>query len=162
MPVAQPLWRRIASSAAAESKFKAIDVAKARLCTKFVGRGVAGSYTEHYRSAAGELANCGRYDASDWVMVSCNGQRDDRFSPVNQHGRLRDVYATELRLAALAGSTLVADTLTNRSNGYNIGELELATALVTELGYFEDPPESGVWHAAAVASDDCSGGCPRL
>lgn len=161
MPTIQLLWRRIAASAAAEGKFKAIDVAKARHCTKFVGRGAAGSYTEHYRSAAGALANCGHYEAGDRVMVSSNGKREDRYSPVDRHGRLRDVYATELRLAAMAGSTIVADTLSDRNNGYNIGELELAAALQSELRYFEDPPESGVWHAPAAAGDCASAG-PRL
>ncbi len=157
------LWRRIASSAAADGKFKAIDVAKARRCCKFVGVGASGSYTEHYRCAAAELANCGRYEVSDWVMVSCNGKRDDRYSPVDEHGLLRDVYATELRLAALAGATVVADTLTNRSNGYNIGELELAAALTAELGYSEDPPESGVWRVTAAACGHVvTGGGPRL
>ncbi len=156
------LWRRIASSAAAEGKFKVIDVAKARCCGKFVGRGASGSYTEHYRHAAGELANCGRYEASDWVMVSCNGKRDDRYSPVDEHGLLRDIYATELHLVAQAGATVVADTLTNRSNGYNIGELELAKALRAELGYSEDPPESGVWRATAAACSCATIGRPRL
>ena len=88
-------------------------------------------------------------------MVSCNGERAERFSPVDDKGLLRDVYRTELRLAALAGATVVADRLADRSNGYNSGELELAEALSAELGYVEEPPESGVWRRSG------SGG-PRL
>ena len=81
---------------------------------------------------------------------------------MDEYGLLRDLYATELQLAAQAGATVVADTLTNRSNGYKIGELELAEALTTELGYSEDPPESGVWRAAAAACSRPAPGRPRL
>jgi hypothetical protein len=156
-----PLWRRIAASAAAEGKFKAIDVAKARLCTCFIGFGAAGSYTEHYREAAGELANCGNYKSTDWVMVSCNGQRDDRYSPLGANGRLRSIYAEQLALVAEAGATVVADTLAARSNGYNIGELELAEALSKELGFIEEPPDSGVWRQDLAATAG-AGATPRL
>ena len=92
-------------------------------------------------------------------MVSCNGKRAERFSPIDEQGLLRDVYGTELRLAALAGATVVADTLADRSNGYNIGEQELAEALSAELGYAEEPAGSGVWRAAACGRP---GSAPRL
>ena len=81
---------------------------------------------------------------------------------MDEYGLLRDVYATELRLAAQAGATVVADTLTNRSNGYKIGELELAEALRTELGYSEDLQDSGVWRAAAAACSCVAPGRHRL
>ena len=139
------LWQRIARSGASDGKFKAIDIAKAKCCGKFVGYGAKGSYTAHYAVAAAELANCGWYVATDWVMVSTNGKREDRYSPVDSNGQLRGVYGSELRLAAAAGATLVADTLPARSNGYNIGEEELAIALREELGCEEHPPESGIW-----------------
>lgn len=145
MSAALPLWRRIAASGANEGKFKALDVNKARRCTKFIGDGVAGSFTACYRDAAAELANTGDYAMGDWVMVSANGKRDDRYSPLDASGKLRGVYAIELALAAAAGATLVADTLPARSNGYNVGEEELAGVLQGELVFLEQPPESGVW-----------------
>jgi hypothetical protein len=139
------LWQRIAASAAPAGKFKELDILKARRCTKFVGRGAPGSFTEHFRSAAGDLANCSQYSAADTVMVSVNGRRDGRLSPVDSvSGHLRGVYARELWLAAHAGASVVADTLQARTNGYNVGEEELAVALAGELGYREHG-DSGVW-----------------
>ena len=138
------LWQRIAASAAPDGKFKDVDIAKARQCTRFVGYGSPGSFTEHYRAAAGDLANSGCYSTADVVMVSVNGKRDDRYSPLDEGGALRGVYKTELRLAAAAGARLVADTLAARTNGYNVGEEELASRLTAELGYTERG-DSGVW-----------------
>jgi hypothetical protein len=66
----RPLWERLEASDVPAGKFKELDVRKARKCTRFVGAGAPGSYTELYRTAAKELANCGRYTPEDTVCCA--------------------------------------------------------------------------------------------
>ena len=50
-----------------DSPFKANDVRKAKNCHKYIGDGCAGSYTDYYRRAVGDLGNCSSYVAQDKV-----------------------------------------------------------------------------------------------
>lgn len=103
------------------------DLRKATTATKFIGRGSIVSSTNRYRLAAGHLANCGRYIASDIVFVSAEGARRQRIA----------IDQDELTLAAQAGVTFVTDTFLDRSRPYNVGEREVA-ALLSSLGYIDN------------------------
>lgn len=67
------------------------DLRKARDATCFIGRGRAGSATERYRAAAGDLANKARYSPRDRVFVSVNGRAGGRVACV-KHGALSAAY----------------------------------------------------------------------
>lgn len=103
------------------------DLRKATTATKFIGRGSLASSTNRYRLAAGDLANCGRYVATDVVFVSAEGARRQRI-PIDRG---------ELTLAARAGVTFVTDAVPDRNRPYNVGEREVA-ALLLSLGYADD------------------------
>lgn len=110
------------------------DLRKATSATKFIGRGSSASSTNRYRLAAGNLANCGNYSASDVVFVSAEGARRQRIA----------INRDELALAAQAGVTFVTDTCEDRNRPYNIGEREVAEFL-SSLGYVDNG--RGYWLA---------------
>jgi len=90
------------------------------------------------------------------VYVSVNGDREGRVRPVNAKGLLTGVYRDEILLAAASGVILVTDRETDRENGYNIGELEIAAALEKECNYLEEQDEfggKGVWKPAQLPKD---------
>ena len=63
-------------------------------------------------------------------------------------GFLTGLYRDELLPAAAAGVSFMTDRETDRNNGYNVGELEIAAALQRECGYTEDRDDeggTGVW-----------------
>jgi len=70
-----------------DSQQQANDVRKAKQCVKFVGDGCAGSYTDFYRRAVGDLGNCSSYLPGDRVYVSVNGDREGRVRPVDAQVR---------------------------------------------------------------------------
>ena len=45
----------------------------------------------------------------------------------------------------------MADRMQERTNGYNLGEAELAAALAAQLGYEELEPGAGVWQPRGAA-----------
>lgn len=100
------------------------DVLKAKGATKFIGRGSAASSTNRYRLAAGDLANCGAYHASDVVFVSAEGARRNRI-PVDLE---------ELSKAVNAGAVIVTDKPYDRNRPYNVGEREVS-AFLEARGY---------------------------
>lgn len=108
------------------------DLRKATTATKFIGRGSSASSTNRYRLAAGNLANCSSYVASDVVFVSAEGARRQRIA----------IDRDELTLAARAGVTFVTDTCSDRNRPYNVGEREVASLLLS-LGYSDDG--EGYW-----------------
>ena len=124
------------------------DLRKARDATCFIGRGKAGSATEKYRVAAGDLANKARYSPLDRVFVSVNGQTTGRVALL-QNGALSAAYRL-LEAATAKGVTIVADNLQDRSRGYNLGEQELAHWLtrIARPRYHEVTVGSGVWTPA--------------
>ena len=124
------------------------DLRKARDATCFIGRGKAGSATEKYRVAAGDLANKARYSPLDRVFVSVNGQTAGRVALL-QNGALSAAYRL-LEAATAKGVTIVADNLQDRSRGYNLGEQELAHWLtrIARPRYHEVTVGSGVWTPA--------------
>ena len=124
------------------------DLRKARDATCFIGRGKAGSSTEKYRLAAGDLANKARYSPLDRVFVSVNGQTAGRVALL-QNGALSAAYRL-LEAATAKGVTIVADNLQDRSRGYNLGEQELAHWLtrIARPRYHEVTVGSGVWTPA--------------
>lgn len=103
------------------------DLRKATTATKFIGRGSPASSTNRYRQAAGDLANCGRYVASDVVFVSAEGARRQRL----------DIDRAELELASQVGVTFITDAPADRNRPYNVGEREVAAFLQTQ-GYLDD------------------------
>jgi hypothetical protein len=125
------LYDRLSAVETANKYFEK-DRKKAAGATKFIGRGSAASSTNRYMLAAGDLANCGRYDSSDRVFVSVEGNRRGRV-PLDLH---------EVGLAVLARATLVADNKHDRERPYNVGERELCSYLESH-GYFESA--AGVW-----------------
>ena len=124
------------------------DLRKARDATCFIGRGKAGSSTEKYRVAAGDLGNKARYSPLDRVFVSVNGQTAGRVALL-QNGALSAAYRL-LEAATAKGVTIVADNLQDRSRGYNLGEQELAHWLtrIARPRYHEVTVGSGVWTPA--------------
>ena len=124
------------------------DLRKARDATCFIGRGKAGSSTEKYRLAAGDLANKARYSPLDRVFVSVNGQTAGRVALL-QNGALSAAYRL-LEAATAKGVTIVADNLQDRSRGYNLGEQELAHWLtrISRNRYHEVTVGSGIWTPA--------------
>ena len=124
------------------------DLRKARDATCFIGRGKAGSATEKYRVAAGDLANKARYSPLDRVFVSVNGQTAGRVALL-QNGALSAAYRL-LEAATAKGVTIVADNLQDRSRGYNLGEQELAHWLtrIARPRYHEVTVGNGVWTPA--------------
>jgi hypothetical protein len=113
------------------SPYAAKDQLKANVATKFIGRGSIRSSTRAYAAAFGELANMGRYESTDVVFVSVEGNRAGRLSFDQQ----------EVKLAADAGAKFITDDLSNRLRAYNIGERELS-AYLSSLGYTDT---SGTW-----------------
>mmetsp|Transcript_15811 Transcript_15811/g.26692 ORF Transcript_15811/g.26692 Transcript_15811/m.26692 type:complete len:209 (+) Transcript_15811:1-627(+) len=148
------LWERIEGSEALNSPFKANDVRKSKECVKYIGDGSAGSYTDQYRRAVGELGNTSKYKKEDRVYISVNGDRPGRVLACDSKGYLTGVYRDEILIAAATGVTFVTDRQSDRENGYNIGELEIARALERECGYKELRDEyggMGVWKPKAEA-----------
>lgn len=113
------LFERI-SKVQSTNPYFAKDLQKARNATKFIGRGSSASSTNKYRVAAGELANCGEYQASDVIFVSAEGARRGRF----------EVDFAELEKAVLANVTFVTDVSADRARPYNVGERAVADYLV--------------------------------
>ncbi len=108
------------------------DQAKSDRANKFIGRGSARSSTNTYAEAWGENANSGKYEATDTVFISAEGNRNGRSEP----------NFAEIRKAIDAGATLITDVKADRNRSYNIGEREVATYLA-ENGYAESKP--GEW-----------------
>lgn len=99
------------------------DQAKAKIATKFIGRGSNRSSTHLYGLQFGELANPGVYTEDDKVFVSVEGARKGRL-PLD---------AEEVTKAVLAGARIICDNCYNRNRDYNVGERELY-ALLYRLG----------------------------
>ena len=118
---------------------------KATQANKFIGRGKKGSSTENYRIVYEKegRANVGKYNSSDVVWISSNGQRTGRVAPTKE-GALVEVY-TDIDLAIEAGATLIMDTASHlkKTGRYNTGELALADYLSSH-GY-ERIGETGTW-----------------
>lgn len=109
------------------------DVLKAKNATKFIGRGSMASSTNKYMLAAGQLANCGQYNAADIIFVSVEGQRMGRIDPDFE----------ELDLAINAKATFIMDNEADRNRPYNTGERQVAFYL-KQHGYM-DTNGDGVW-----------------
>lgn len=107
------------------------DLEKASKANKFIGQGSIVSSTHKYAQAAGELANCGKYQKEDIIFVSVEGNRKNRI-PLNHH---------EVLKAIEAGASFVSDNSYHRNRPYNIGERELEKLLLTH-GYTEN---NGFW-----------------
>lgn len=116
--------RMTAALADATNPYARKDVLKAKGATKFIGRGSPASSTNRYRLAAGDLANCGVYLATDVIFVSAEGARRGRI-PVDFE---------ELGKAVNARAVLVTDKPYDRNRPYNVGEREVADFL-TVRGY---------------------------
>lgn len=108
------------------------DLQKAKTATKFIGVGSIASSTNKYALAAGDLANCGQYEASDIVFISAEGQR---------RGRI-DVDFDEIGRAVDMGVTFITDDEYNRTRPYNIGERQVAFFL-KQKGYRD--VGGGIW-----------------
>ena len=108
------------------------DLEKASKANKFIGRGSAKSSTLKYQIAAGDLANCGVYEASDVVFVSAEG---------NRQGRL-EVDFEEIRKAVNAKATIITDSWQDRNRLYNLGERQVA-AFLEANGYSDN--RTGTW-----------------
>lgn len=120
------------SSSRKKTAWFAKDQAKARLATKFIGRGSLASSTNAYREAVAQYANTGNYGARDIVFISAEGERRDRIHP----------DFAEIRRAIAAHATFVTDTPEDRARSYNCGEREVADFLYAN-GYSETKP--GWW-----------------
>lgn len=131
-PTPPAVHARLVALAQSTNPYFSKDLVKAVKATKFIGRGSLASSTNRYMLAAGDLANCGEYQATDRVFVSVEGNRRNRI-PLD---------LAEVNLAIEAGATIVADAVTSRNRPYNVGERELACHLVS-AGYIENAP--GVW-----------------
>lgn len=136
-PAATLFERMSAALAGATNPYARKDVLKARGATKFIGRGSAASSTHRYAQAAGDLANCGQYVASDIVFVSAEGARRGRI-PIDR---------VELQKAVDAGAVFVTDVPADRNRSYNVGEREVAEFL-QERGYTDQG--TGRWQPPAV------------
>lgn len=108
------------------------DLEKAKKANKFIGQGSELSSTHKYATYAGELANCGKYDSTDIVFISAEGNRRNR-KPINEE---------EILKAINAGVQFVTDNAYNRNRPYNLGEREVATLL--ENNGYQDKG-SGIW-----------------
>lgn len=62
----------------------------------------AGSCTDMYRRATGDLGNCSSYLETDVVYVSVNGDCEGRVRAVDAQGFLTGLYRDEILLAAAA------------------------------------------------------------
>jgi len=118
------------------SPYVAKDQAKSDKANKFIGRGSARSSTAAYAKAWGDRANTGKYEATDVVFVSAEG---------NRPGRIEPDFA-EIGKAAAAKATMVTDDKVNRERRYNVGERAVANFL-EKRGYREAEP--GVWKPEA-------------
>ena len=107
-----------------KGQYGAKDQAKANICNKYIGFGVAGSSTDNYRIAYGKEANTGEYH-QDIVFVSVNG--GGREVPL-------EMYKEQLILAKENDCTIVCDNEYHRNRSYNTGE-RLIYALLMELGF---------------------------
>lgn len=128
------LFARI-STVQTSNPYFAKDLEKARHATKFIGRGSALSSTNKYMQAAGDLANCRRYEASDIIFVSAEGARKNRL----------EVDFEELARAVREGVTFVTDIAYDRNRPYNVGERTVATYL-SDFGYRDNG--KGYWSKA--------------
>lgn len=124
------------------------DLEKAEGASSMVGEGAAGSSTEQYVKAAGDLANVDLFSPSDVVFVSANGDRLGRV-PVTVGGLLNGQYRILERVARV-GATIVADGKKHREAAYNVGERELIGWL-QRSGYEEAVAGSGRWARAKVS-----------
>lgn len=114
------------------------DLKKISAANKFIGFGEPSSSTEKYRKRFGTAANTGDYTHTDRVFVSINGTRPNRVGI--------EAYREEIKKAADAQVTFIADTAANRKRAYNLGERELA-ALLEELGYVETSTlDYSIWY----------------
>jgi hypothetical protein len=126
------------------------DAKKAESATQFIGTGSPKSSTAIYAKLFDKFANTGNYKPEDKVFVSLNGgNSSDRVSIKKPNGK---AVLELLKKAVAAGSTIIADNATNRSNGYNTGELELVEFLSSkEVGYAETNGD-GIWKPVKAAS----------
>ena len=115
-----------------KTKYAEKDQRKANQCNKFIGRGSVRSSTHAYAIAFGANANCGHYFPDDVVMLSVEGDR---------YGR-KSIDSHELKLALVAGATIITDTYPDRQRPYNVGERE-AVYYLLEHKYQERQP--GIW-----------------
>lgn len=114
------------------SPYLAKDQRKADRATKFIGRGSLRSSTNSYRQCFKDAANCGVYNATDYVFISSEGNRSGRLEP----------DWSEIELAIKAGASFITDVPADRARWYNIGERAVAAFLETK-GYCEAQP--GLW-----------------
>ena len=78
------------------------------------------------------MANTGKYDITDVVFISAEG---------NRNGRVKPPY-NELDKAIKAHVTFITDKYADRQRPYNIGEREVAAYLMSK-GYVE--MLDGIW-----------------
>lgn len=116
----------------ATSPYAQKDLRKAKGATKFIGRGSLASSTNRYMMAAGNLANCGEYQATDVIFVSAEGARRGRVA----------IDKVELQKAVNAGATFITDNEYDRTRTYNVGEREVS-AFLLKAGY--NDKGSGRW-----------------
>lgn len=140
MTLNSSLYERLAL-AETENKYFEKDRKKAQGATKFIGRGSSASSTSRYMLAAGDLANCGAYNAEDRVFVSVEGNRKGRI-PLD---------LDEILLAVRAGATFIADNKYDRERPYNIGERQLCAYLESH-NYVETGP--GIWSPGTSSRED--------
>ena len=108
------------------------DQLKANQANKFIGLGSERSSTNAYRIAYGNMANTGKYNITDVVFISAEG---------NRNGRLKPPY-NELDKAIKVHVTFITDKYADRQRPYNIGEREVAAYLMSK-GYVEHL--DGIW-----------------
>lgn len=102
------------------------DLKKAFKSNKFIGRGSALSSTNKYLVAASDLGNCGKYESTDVVFISTEGNRKNRIP----------FHKEEIDKAIEAKVMFITDDMYNRNRSYNIGEREVANHLKNN-GYVE-------------------------
>lgn len=138
-------------------KHLAKELFKIRQATQFIGTGGGNdSTTQRMENAYNQvgLANTGKYSSSDLIYVSSNGNRSNRYNPVE---RVVTPYGSELGLkgvyinidtAVNAKARFIMDTKANldATSSYNLGEVALADYL-TSKGYTREDA-TGIWSPA--------------
>lgn len=119
-----------------KSSYFVKDLAKARQATQFIGEGSASSSTTAYAIALAPFANTGDYSSDDVIFISAEGDRLNRFNPIEitPNGAYRNIDR-----AIVAGASFIIDPPTHRNRAYNIGERQIASYL-TARGYRETSP----------------------
>lgn len=119
------------------------DLAKARQATQFIGEGSANSSTTAYAKALAPFANTGNYSSADVIFISAEGDRANRFNPIQiiPNGAYRNIDR-----AIAARASFIIDPPAHRNRPYNVGERQIASYLTahgyreTSLGVFTPPP----------------------